>query len=308
MRKIYFATAVFSVFSISAKAQRPRPAATSLPPADTVYFDRDWTRTETLEEVAYARIARRTPEGKTIGTVRDYYYPTWKKQGEGKLVGENPDVPNGLCTGWYENGKMSFHGTFVNGQRQADFQSWAAAGKEVKCRNIMRDALPLSKAAIHCSTCMYSSRKVFEVDVPDGTVGITYKLDIRDEGQPAVTWSTAIGLAGAMTNPATGTMALLTMAATVLTKQEKGEAPSVSTKCHWYITADAEAAQQFLDTKGHITKPGVCYREEENTTAETRPLTLTPGISKLYVCVNNDNIRSDATATLSVTALVKACN
>ena len=102
-------------------------------------------------------------------------------------------------------------------------------------------------------------------------------------------------------------MALLSMAASALTKQEKGEAPFISTKCHWYITADAAAAQQFLDTKGYITKPKVCYKAEENTPAETRPLTLAPGIRKLYVCVNNDNIRSDAMATLSVTALVKTC-
>lgn len=308
MNKIYFSIVVISLLTISARAQRPRPAATSLPPADTVYFDRDWARTETLEEVAYARIARRTPNGKTVGTVRDYFYPSWKKQGEGKLLSESPDVPSGLCTGWYENGKMSFFGTFVNGQRQADFKSWGETGKEVKCRYVTQDALPFSRATIHCSTCMDLSRKVFEVDVPVGTVGIVYKLDVRDEDQQSISWTTALSLAGSLSNPGTAPMALLSFAASALNKQTKGEATTKTTKCHWYITADAEAAQQFYDTKGLITKPDVCYRAESNTPTETRPLQLAAGTRRIYVCVNNDNIRADAVATLSVTALVQACN
>ncbi|AMR29525.1 hypothetical protein A0257_22130 [Hymenobacter psoromatis] len=308
MTKIYWLSIVFVLINLPATAQRPRPAAVTLLPADTIYFDRDWARTETVEEVAYARIAHRTAAGKPVGTVRDYFYPSWKKQGAGKLLSESPDVLTGICTGWHESGQLSFQGTYANGQAQADFQSWNEAGREIKCRYTTRDALPLSKANIHCSTCMYLSRKVFEVDVPAGTVGIVYKLDVRDEGQPAVSWSTALGLAGALSNPATGTMTLLTMAASTLTKQGTGEPPTKDTKCRWYITADPEAVQQFLDTKGTITKPGACYRAEQNTPTETRPLTLAPGTRRLYVCVNNDNIRTDATATLSVTALVQACN
>ena len=78
MIKFYSLVVAFClIMTLPGMAQRPRPAATSLPPADTVYFDRDWDRTETLEEVAYARVARRTPEGKTIGTVRDYSYPLY---------------------------------------------------------------------------------------------------------------------------------------------------------------------------------------------------------------------------------------
>ena len=59
------------IISIPALAQRPKPAAVSLPPADTVYFDRDWERTETLEEVSYARIAHHEAAGKAVGTVRN---------------------------------------------------------------------------------------------------------------------------------------------------------------------------------------------------------------------------------------------
>lgn len=90
MTKIYLLAVGLAFMNLTVVAQRPKPAAVSLPPADTVYFDRDWARTETLEEVAYARIAHRTPDGKSVGTVRDYFYPSWKKQGEGKLLSESP--------------------------------------------------------------------------------------------------------------------------------------------------------------------------------------------------------------------------
>jgi hypothetical protein len=75
MTKHYPQHALFPLASLPALAQRPKPAAVTLPPVDTVYFDRDWERTETLEEVAYAPIARHDATGRTVGTVRDYFYP-----------------------------------------------------------------------------------------------------------------------------------------------------------------------------------------------------------------------------------------
>jgi len=184
MTQRYFLPFLLLIVSLPALGQRPKPAAVSLPPADTVYFDRDWERTETLEEVFYARIAHRDAAGKTMGTVRDYFYPSWKKQWEGKMAAEKPDKPTGLCCGWHENGQVSFRGTYINGVQQADFRSWQPDGREIKCASRLVEALPLSNASIHCSNCVHSSRKVFTVDIPDGTVGIVYKLDVRDEGQP----------------------------------------------------------------------------------------------------------------------------
>ena len=160
MVKRYSFYLLLLIISTRALAQRPKPAAVTSPQADTVYFDRDWERTETLEEVAYARIARHDASGKTVGSVRDYFYPSWKKQGEGKLLSESPDVLTGLCTGWYENGQLNFRGTYVKGQAQADFKSWREDGREIKCRYATQDALPISTATIHCSNCMHLSRKV----------------------------------------------------------------------------------------------------------------------------------------------------
>jgi hypothetical protein len=219
MTKNYLMLFLFLIISVSTRAQRPKPAAVSLPPVDTVYFDRDWERTETLEEVSYARIAHRDASGKPMGTVRDYFYPSWKKQWEGKLYAEKPDKPTGLCCGWHENGQVSFRGTYLNGAQQADFRSWREDGREIKCRSLMQDALPLSTATLHCSNCMHSSRNVFTVDIPAGTAGIVYKLDVRDEGQPPISWSTAMAVAAVAGSGGTAAPALLGTAASALLKQ-----------------------------------------------------------------------------------------
>lgn len=104
-------------------------------------------------------------------------------------------------------------------------------------------------------------------------------------------------------------MALLSLGAASLNKQSAagGVPPLKSTKYHWYITPDPEAARQFLATKGYITKPFVRYKAKLNTPAKARPRLLPMGTYRLFAGVNNDNYLTDATATLSVTALVKAC-
>jgi len=96
---------LFVGFALPGRAQR-KVTPPPIPPADTAYFDRDWERTTLPEDRSYARIARHAKDGKTIGTVRDFYYPSWKKQWEGKLTREQPDQPHGLCTNWYEAGGL----------------------------------------------------------------------------------------------------------------------------------------------------------------------------------------------------------
>ena len=170
---------------------------------------------------------------------------------------------------------MSFRGTYVNGV-QADFRSWHEDGREIKCTSVLQDALPLSTASLHCSNCMHTSRKVFTVDLPVGTVGIIYKLDVRDEGQPPISWSTALAVAAVASSGGTAAPTLLSTAATALTKQGNNAPPTVSTKCHWYITPDERAAQQFLATKGTITRDKVCFRAAENTPRKPAPLRCRP--------------------------------
>jgi len=200
----------------------------TLPPPDTIYFDRDWERTQLPEDRAYARIARHV-DGKTVGTVRDYFYPSWKKQGEGKLLQESPDVLQGLCTAWYENGRLNFRGTYVQGLAQADFQHWAEDGHLVKCRYVYQDALPMSKGKMHSQYNSGSSRQVFTVDLPTSTVGVVYRLDIRDESQPPVTWNTALALGSAYLSPSATLVSMLSTGARALNNQAAAPTPR-----RWY--------------------------------------------------------------------------
>ncbi len=298
-------TALLLSFTFPGLAQSKKLTSAPLPAPDTTYFDRNWERTEVPEDWSFARIARHGATGQPMGLVRDYFYPSWKKQWEGKLAHEQPDVPQGLCTGWYESSRINFLGTYVSGQKQADFKTWAEDGHLITCRYDYKEALPLSTGKLHSYYNSGSSRQVFSVDLPLNTVGVVYRLDIRDEGQPPISWSTAMALGAAYFSPATTVTGLLATGAQSLAQQPVG-APPASTKCHWYIVPDEAAAQQFLDTHGSITNQP-CYRQGKNICAETREIAVAPGTRRLYVCINNDNETTAATATLSVSALVQTC-
>ena len=58
------------------------------------------------------------------------------------------------------------------------------------------------------------------------------KLDVRDEGQPPVSWSTALAVAAVVGSGGTAAPALLGTAASALVKQGNNAPPTVSTKCH----------------------------------------------------------------------------
>lgn len=280
------------------------PAA---PPVDTVYFDRDWERTMLPEDRSYARIARHTQDGKTTGIVRDFYYPSWKKQWEGKLAQEQPDKPNGLCTSWYEAGGLESKGTYVQGQVQADLQRWAEDGHLVTCRFKYQEALALSTGKMHSYYNSGNSYLVFPVDLPLNTAGVVYRLDIRDEGTSPISWNSAFALGAAYFSPTVTLASMLSAGTRALSSQGAAATPAVSTKCHWYIVPDLAAAQEFMQLKGTITVGKSCYRQASNIGAETREIQLAPGTQRFYICVKNDNDMTAATATVSVSALVRSC-
>lgn len=287
-------------------AQR-NATAPAAPLVDTVYFDRDWERTTLPEDRSYARVARHTQDGKTTGIVRDFYYPSWKKQWEGKLAQEQPDKPNGLCTSWHETGSIESKGTYVQGQAQADLQRWAADGHLVTCRFKYQEALALSTGKLHSYYNSGNSCLVFPVDLPPNTAGVVYRLDIRDEGTAPISWNSAFALGAAYFSPAVTLTSMLSAGTRALSSQGAAASPAISTKCHWYIVPDLAAAQEFMQLKGAITVGKSCYRQASNIDAETREIPLAPGTQRLYICVKNDNDMTAATATVSVSALVKSC-
>ncbi|RNI26903.1 toxin-antitoxin system YwqK family antitoxin [Rufibacter latericius] len=274
---------------------------------DTVYFDQDWERTDLREDSKYARIIKRTPDGKPSGTVRDFYYPSWKKQWEGKLLSESPDIPNGLCTYWYPNGKIQSIVTYKNGKPQEDLREWHKDGTKVVCKYQFVDALPLTKAKLHSYYNTGSSRTVQAIELPANSQGIVFKIDIRDEGEPPIDWSTAARLATlSMTG---GTSEILLAGARALDKTSSSSTKSpVNTKCHYYITTSLEDARYFEQTKGSMPVKNSCFFKETNVPQNTRNLAIPKGATALYICVMNDNLQTSAEATLSVSVLQKQCN
>lgn len=300
MRHFYAAQLLFFVSAV-AVAQQPAAPAT-----DTVYFDHDWERTAIKEDRVYARIARHDAQGKTVGTVRDYFYPSWKKQFEGKLLQETPDKATGLCTGWYESGQLHFKGTFAQGLPQTDYREWRETGQEIKWVYAWREALSIDGVKLHSYFNTGSSRQVIPIDLPAGTVGVVYKFDIRDEDQPPVTWSTAITLAASLAAaPASaGASFLLSAGAKAVASESKPVA--VTTKCRFFIVDNEQLTVPFVTyaTKGTMPAAAACYQQAINRAQETRELIVPAGTRKLYFAVQNDNSRTSARVKLTVSALV----
>jgi hypothetical protein len=49
------------------------------------------------------------------------------------------------------------------------------------------------------------------------------------------------------------------------------------------------------------------YAPTGSITNETRPLPLDGSVRQLYICVQNNNVHTDATATVSIAALRQPC-
>ena len=305
MRNNYILVGLFLSLSVPAIAQKATTIAPTIP-ADTVYFDHDWENTTHPEDRVYARIARHDAQGRTVGTVRDYFYPSWKKEFEGKLLQEKPDKASGLCTGWYENGKLHFKGTFLQGVQQADFREWGETGQEIKPSYAWQDVLSTDAVKLHSYYNSGSSRQVIPIDLPEGTVGIVYKVDIRDEDQPPVSWSTALTLAASIATAPTGAgpALLLSVGAKALSSENRS-APAVTTKCRFFLVNDEALTVPFTTyaTKGTMPPVAQCLQQAINRGQETRELILPAGTRKLYFAVQNDNMRTSARLKLTVSAL-----
>ena len=274
-------------------------------PADTIYFDQDWARTDVPEDRKYARLIRHDADGQPTGTVRDFYYPSWKKQWEGKLLSEDPEQANGLCTFWYETGKMKARGTYARGQALSDYQEWRPDGTPIKCKSQLVEALPSEQSQIHSSSHGREMQHVFQAVLPPGTTSLLYRFDIRDEGQPPITWRSAASLA--MGSAFSG-LSLMEMGLQAMrTDARSQQVPTISTQCHYFITTSEEAANNFQQSEGQIFNAANCLYQTSSTQHDIRPLTVPPGTRRIFFCVKNDNSFTAALATLSVTAVVQEC-
>ncbi len=286
-------------------AQKPKALVI---PADTLYFDQDWERTTVPEDAKYARLVRHDLAGKPVGTVRDFYYPGWKKQWEGKLLSETPDVSTGICTYWHENGQMASRATYVQGKPQADMQQWNESGKLVACKLAYQE-LPTATAPTKLHSRMNSgeSSTVYTIDLPANQVGLFYALDIRDEGEPTISLATAASLAAtALTATTTGGMSLMAAAAKAAMNFQQAEQvnkPASLSNCRYLVTTDLATANFYKQYKGRITHPELV----SNRPAGSGIVGLPAGCRRVYVCVSNDNDVTVANAQLVVKTVATQC-
>jgi len=300
-RYLLVALGLLPLTTLAQTKTAPKPVI----PADTIYFDQDWARTDIPDDRKYARLIRHGADGLPTGTVRDYYLPSWKKQWEGKLVSEDPETASGLCTFWYESGKPKARGTYARGQAMSDYQEWRTDGTLVKCKSRLVEALPNEQSQIHSSSHGTEMQHVFQAVLPPGTTSLLYRFDIRDEDQALISWNSVASLAvGSMISG----LSLMEMGLkSMRTDARQQQVPTVSTQCHYFITANAEVARNFQQSDSEMPDAANCLYQTSSTQHEIRPLALPSGTKRVFFCVKNDNTFTAAIATLSVTAVVQEC-
>jgi antitoxin component YwqK of YwqJK toxin-antitoxin module len=67
-----------------------------------------------------------------------YYYENGNKQSEGKMLPGM--VKDGKWTGWFENGTVNYDGTYVNGQKDGDWNFYNLQGKHTDIQTFSNGA------------------------------------------------------------------------------------------------------------------------------------------------------------------------
>lgn len=174
-----------------------------------------------------------------------------------------------------------------------------------ECRYVLDNALPTSTNKLTCQFCPGSSRVVVPVDLPADALGIVVKFDIRDEAQGIASFQNIAAIAASFT--VGGPTAALNAYAAAW--RNSNNPPAISTRCTYFITTDGTAAQRWYDSQGReVPEPAALfYVPSGNVTNETRPLPLAIPVRQLYLCVQNDNVHTDAATTISVAAMRQRC-
>lgn len=80
----------------------------------TVFFDSNWDEIEGRTGASFYRVVA-YKNGKPAGVVNDYFI-SGKPQWTGRLLSERPDLMQGKCVYYYENGKENHEENYINGR------------------------------------------------------------------------------------------------------------------------------------------------------------------------------------------------
>ncbi len=104
----------------------------------TLTYDSLFRPTQNLDSIYYYRIAR-FEAGKPIGKVRDFYI-TGQKQWEGFLSSNEPEIKEGECTFYYENGKVSSISNFIHNKMNGLSTNYYLNGKISSVGTVKNDS------------------------------------------------------------------------------------------------------------------------------------------------------------------------
>lgn len=245
-----------------------------------------------------------------VGMVRFMHWPSMRDAAEGRLaIIDEQDKPVGKWTYWYDHSPRDENKQFeIEYDAEGDPIGGTKRRYEEKrpgCNYIVEDALPLVQNKLTCQMCLGSSRTIVSVDLPRSALGIIVKMEMRDGKAGPVTFSNVAGLALAYSTG--GTSAALGAAAKAWITTSPP--PTVGTKCYYFVTGDEQAARKWYGSKG-IAKPTeetMLYSSYDNPNSETRPITLGMPLRRIFVCVENSNVQTDATLNISVAAMRQPC-
>jgi hypothetical protein len=298
-----------------AAQQRKTVPATASFYCDITYFDvTEQPIADTLlaltdtKQIQYIRRNKLTHA--PVGLVRQLYWPSLRSAAEGRLsLLAGKEQPVGPWLFYYDHAPSAANKRL---QVEYDAQGQVIAGttqqwKEVKpgCKYVLDNALPTATSKLTCQFCTGTSRTIFPVELPVDALGIVVKFDIRDEEQGVISFQNVAKIAASFSTG--GPVAALTAYAAAW--RSTGTTPTSSTKCTYFITTDEDAAQRWFDSKG-VEVPAAStlfYAPQGNVTNETRPLPLNSPLRKLYLCVQNNNVHTDASTTVSVASMRQPC-
>ena len=92
-----------------------------------IWFDKNWYPTDNSNNTSFYREIT-FQNGQPVGKVIDYYRSR-KKQFEGELLSYEPEINNGWCIWYFENGNKSSEGNYIKGKKEGKYSIYYENGK-----------------------------------------------------------------------------------------------------------------------------------------------------------------------------------
>lgn len=263
--------------------------------ADTTYYDINKESTTIMEDAVYARVTKRDGNKTLIGMTRDYYLPSWTKLFEGKLLSQNPDVYDGICSFYYQNGNLSLKAKYVK-KIPVEFDQWNEEGKKVLCKDTIQEAAPYTEIKLGSSLLSNStSRTVYTMNIGFQYKKLFIRYQIFDEGtNPEFIMASSL-----LSAYYTGGVSMLKNLLAVKESKEN----EILTKNTIFFTHDRSVAAAFISKKPYDESK--IFNKQINMSNKTFELEHPTKIT--YICIQNDNYKTDAKVRINAFGTVNYC-